>query len=109
MLLTFHDDIKIMKRTNDENIQKRTENINDETFNEFIQTGNCSENLQTNLNLLGLDTIADNDILLKYKDQITDKFKLSEHLNIIITLKDDQTKAVKIVKAEETSYNIQCI
>jgi len=86
-----------------------TQNIKEEIFNEFIESGNCDESLQNNLNLLGLDTITDNDILLKYRQEITDKFKLTEHLNIIRTFKDDLTISVKIAQIENENYNIQCM
>ena len=83
--------------------------IKEETFNELIETGICDDNLTANLTLLGLEANIDNDILLKYKIQITDKFKLLEHLNIIRTFKDDLTIEFKIAKIEEESYNIQCL
>jgi hypothetical protein len=90
-------------------MKERVENIKDETFNDFIETGSCSENLQSNLELLGFDSNTDKDILLKYKPELTDKLKLTEHLNIIRCLKDYLTINVKIAKVEDASYSIQCL
>jgi len=99
---------KLNKIIRDE-MKEIAQNIKEEIFNEFIESGNCDENLQTNLNLLGLDTITDKNEFLKYRLEITDKYKLTEHLNIIRTFKDELTISVKIAKVEEESYTVQCM
>ena len=49
-----------------------------------------------------------NDIFTKYEDIIMDKFKLTEHLNIIRMMKTDEYINNKIKMAEKDSYNIKC-
>ena len=64
---------KLNKVIKDE-MKEMIQSIKKEIFDKFIETDYCDENLQTNLNLLGLDTITDKNELLKYRPEITDKF-----------------------------------
>lgn len=105
-IISFVGNAQKLNKTVKDEMKEITQSIKEEVFNEFIESG---ENLQTNLNLLGLDTIIDKNEILKYRPEITDKFKLTEHLNIIRTMKDDLTISVKIAQIENESYNIQCM
>ena len=80
--------------------------IKESLFNELIETGTTNnDNLNANLDMLQLKGV-DTSILIKYKDQITDKFKFEEYLNIIRCLKDEEYIQQKIFDLERDNYNI---
>ena len=54
------------------------------------RTGHTDDaNLKVNLLMLGLEATTDSEIITAYKEQITDKYKINEHLNIIRCLKEE--------------------
>ena len=81
------------------------ENITNEHFNEY-QGGKYKrlqyDQINRHINSSNLDK-NNNNILINYKDIITDKYKLKEHLNIIRLLKTDENLNNKYWRLREES------
>ena len=67
-------------------------------------------NLQGNLQMLKLDDSTTSDeTLIKFKDIITDKFKLQGHMDMVKLLKTEEFIYDKILKLENSSFTINNI
>jgi hypothetical protein len=77
--------IKLNKETKEE-MTSLVEAYNEDLFTEFLKAEDRTlvkfDMFNKHVELLGLSKEA-NDILEKYKDLITDKFKLKEHMDLI--------------------------
>jgi hypothetical protein len=98
--------IKTISKATNKILNEPIEEIKENAFNELIENGKTSDVvLSANLNMLKLaDT--DNEIKLQFKSEITDKFKLDEHLNIIRCFKEEEFIQQKIFDLERDNYNI---
>ena len=92
IISSMHEPKHLEKDSQDE-LSQIMENITNEHFNEYIKAEHkCDEKyeqLNKRISILNLDRF-NNDILINYKDIITDKYKFNEHLNIIRLLKTDE-------------------
>ena len=99
--------IRKMSKTKQDELNEPLQEINESLFNELIITGSSSNpNLITNLEMLGLNHITDKNILLKYKNQITDKHEFDKFLNNTRCMKDEEFIQQKIFDLERDNYNL---
>ena len=103
-ITSMYDPQHLEKDSQDEMTQIM-ENITNEHFNEY-QGGKLKrlqyDQINKHINISYLDK-NNNDILINYKDIITDKYKLKEHLNIIRLLKADEYLNDKYRRLREES------
>ena len=87
-------------------IKQQLLDIKEQAFDLFIEY-NETDNILINehIDLLNLNG-ANKYVLINYKDQILDKFKLEEHLNIIRILKADYYINDKITRLEMDNYTV---
>ena len=82
--------------------------INEVLFNEFLESDNKDvlkyEVINKNISFLNLPN--DNNIITKYKEIITNEYKMNEHLNIIRFLRSDEYICTKLQKSKDETYNI---
>jgi len=96
-------------------IKNMIDNINNKLFDEYLEAdeteranNNKFDQLTININYLGLAE-QDKEILIQYKTIIIDKFKIIEHDNLIKLLRNDKFIKDKIIKHNETNYDIKII
>ena len=96
---------KLDRDTRDE-LTELIEEITEEPFNEYLNSNNKSneqyEEINERITLLNLDR-NDNETLTEFKDIVMNKFKLTEHVNIISLLKTDDHLDEKFNKSKEAS------
>lgn len=84
---------------------------NDILFNEFLtaqdKTINKYNGYMERMNILNIP--IDNDIIIKYKDEITDEHKTEKYFNMIRMLKSDDYIKGKLKKLELENYKVKNI
>ena len=99
----------------DKDKQKQLNNIviehNEALFNDFINDEDKNINkyngYMETINLLNIP--IDNDIIIKYKDEITDQYKTDKYFNMIRMLKSDNYINSKLKKIELENYKVKNI
>ena len=103
--------VKLDKETNDE-MKSIVEQHNDEMFDEFLDAPERDlikfDIFNKAITLLGL-LEADRATLMHYKDIITNKYKLVEHLNIIRLMKDEMYIDAKLNQVYENGFDAKSI
>ena len=98
--------IKPLSKAKNQELDEPLLEIKENAFNDLIENGTTEDlTLLTNIQMLKLENAPTETIML-YKDQITDKFKLNEHLDIIRALKDEEFIQQKIFDLERDNYNV---
>ena len=105
-ILSDMGNIKKIEKIRAKELAENVNDLKDSAFNDLVTNGTC-ENILINdhINLLNLHN-ASTDILELYKDQITDKFKLEQYLNIIRLLKSETFINSKITQLEHDNYTV---
>ena len=97
-LVNLYEPKALDKDTRDE-MTELIEQITKEEFNEYLEHKNKDKDKYSNINkrisLLNLNK-EDNEQLMTYREILMNKFKLSEHLNIIKLLKSDEYLSDKL-------------
>lgn len=105
-ILSQIGEIKPLSKAKNQDLNQPLIELKENAFNDLIENGSTQDiTLLTNIQLLKLEN-ATKETITRYKDQITDKFKLDEHLNIIRALKDEEFIQQKIFDLERDNYNI---
>jgi hypothetical protein len=99
----------------DKEKQKQLNNIiiehNETLFNEFLESKDKNINkyngYMERMNILNIP--IDNDIIIKYKDEITDEHKTEKYFNMIRMLKSDDYIKGKLNKLELENYKVKNI
>lgn len=98
--------IKPLSKAKNQELDEPLLEIKENAFNDLIENGTTEDlTLLTNVQMLKLENVSTETLML-YKDQITDKFKLNEHLDIIRALKDEEFIQQKIFDLERDNYNV---
>ena len=104
------ENINILDKQITELSKELKDDYNETIFNEYIELIKNNEeiitdkydNIISNINILKIPN--DTELLLIYKDILTNKYKLSEHFNILRLLKNDIFINVKIADIESASF-----
>ena len=88
------------------------EGIGEELFNDYLKSKNKSDekydHIHKRASLLNLNK-GDEEQLTTYKDYIMNKYKLSEHLNVVKLLKSDEYLKDSFDMLKATSLNINLL
>jgi hypothetical protein len=101
---------KILNRETKDEMTTLVDKHNEDLFKEYLTAEDKTlvkfDMFNKNVEVLGLP-INNVDLLEKYKDQIMDKYKLNEHMDIIRLLKSDEYIDQKINNAIENGFDLK--
>ena len=111
-IITEEGQPKQLNKEQQEEMKSLVEECNDELFDEYIKAEERSlvkyDIINNCLQLLCL-TDASNETLQLYKDIITNKNKLTEHLSIIRMLKSDEYIDKKLFNISNANFNVKTL
>lgn len=112
-LLSSECEKKKLSKEDTKKMKDKVDEINEQLFNDYINDVNIRnlpiyEKLNERIRLLNLPKNK-TDILIKYKEQLTDQYKLADHYNTMRIFKSDQYIEQKFLEAIDSNFDCKTI